>query len=163
MKIIVISDTHIPSAGDKLPDKLVEVIRSADMVLHAGDFASREFYEELNGMCNLQAVAGNMDEDNLISILPRNRVVEILGRRIGLIHGAGSSKHTFQYVQNVFRDKNVDAVVFGHTHHPFNEMNNGILFFNPGSPLDNRWAPYHSYGILDVTDEGISGKIVKID
>jgi predicted phosphodiesterase len=33
--------------------------------------------------------------------------------------------------------KNVDCVVYGHTHKPANHVKDNILFFNPGSAADS--------------------------
>jgi hypothetical protein len=38
-------------------------------------------------------------------------------------------------------------------------MRNGILLFNPGSPTDNRFAAFHSMGILTLEDT-ITGEIL---
>ena len=58
--------------------------------------------------------------------------------------------------------KNVDAIIFGHSHSPLNILDNGLLLFNPGSPTDKVFATVKTYGILDVTDEKIEGKIIRI-
>ena len=52
-------------------------------------------------------------------------------------------------------------LVFGHSHQPMNEIKDGILHFNPGSPTDKIFAPFNSYGILEINDK-INGKIIKI-
>ena len=57
--------------------------------------------------------------------------------------------------------KNVDIIVFGHSHKPINEQKNGVLLFNPGSPTDNIFAPFQSVGILEL-DKGKKGTIIKI-
>ena len=43
-----------------------------------------------------------------------------------------------------------------------NEKINGILYFNPGSPTDLVIAPYRSYGILEIKDNDVVGKIIKL-
>ena len=45
---------------------------------------------------------------------------------------------------------------------PLNMVKDGILFFNPGSPTDKIFAAKQYYGILEVTDKKIEGKIIKI-
>jgi predicted phosphodiesterase len=42
-----------------------------------------------------------------------------------------------------------------------NEMRGSVLYFNPGSPNDAIFAPYQSYGILEINDR-IVGTIVKV-
>jgi hypothetical protein len=55
----------------------------------------------------------------------------------------------------------VDCLVYGHTHRPANEVRDGILFFNPGSATDKRFASRNTIGILEV-GEKINGKIIEL-
>ena len=55
----------------------------------------------------------------------------------------------------------MDVIVFGHSHSPVNELRDGILFFNPGSPTDKIFAKYNSYGILTINKE-IKGEIIRL-
>jgi predicted phosphodiesterase len=43
-----------------------------------------------------------------------------------------------------------DAVVFGHSHLPLHEEEDGFQIFNPGSPTERRRAPGHSMGVLRI-------------
>ena len=49
MIVAVISDTHMPRGNRRLPDACVERLRSADAILHAGDFMELEVLEALQG------------------------------------------------------------------------------------------------------------------
>lgn len=64
MKIIALADTHIKAGSiiEQLPSDPVSLIKAADMVIHAGDFVTKLAYDELRGICRLEAVHGNMDE-----------------------------------------------------------------------------------------------------
>jgi predicted phosphodiesterase len=65
-------------------------VAGADLVLHAGDFVSLQFHEELAKLGPpLEGVAGNMDEPALKQALPKQRVVEVAGLRIGMLHDPG--------------------------------------------------------------------------
>ena len=48
-----------------------------------------------------------------------------------------------------------DAVVFGHSHLPLHEEEDGFQIFNPGSPTERRRAPRHSMGLLHPTGSGL--------
>jgi predicted phosphodiesterase len=61
-----------------------------------------------------------------------------------------------------FHNEVIDAVVFGHSHHPLNEQHSGILCFNPGSPTDRIFAPFNSIGILEVVDQGLVGRLIRL-
>jgi putative phosphoesterase len=90
--------------------------------------------------------------------LPRTRVVEALGRRIGVTHGDGMGGSTPERALKSFSD--VNCVVFGHSHQAMCEQRGGVLLFNPGSPTDKRFSEHYSYGLLTVTEAGISGEII---
>lgn len=157
MKIAVIADTH----SQKLPAKLIDELKGVDLILHAGDMCSISVLEDLKKIKNVKAVYGNMDEPSLRQLLPRKQIVHCGKFAIGLWHGEGPPQGLFKKVQGEFKDDKVQAVVFGHSHEPFNSWVDGVLYFNPGSPNDTAFAPYQSYGILEIND-AITGKIIKV-
>lgn len=159
MRMIVISDTHIPVRAREIPDVVKERAREMDLIIHAGDFEVPDVLTELREMGEVRAVHGNMDRHELKEKLPEKEVFEIEGHRIGLTHGSGAPSGLEQRVRELFGD--VDVIVYGHSHRPRNEVIDNILFFNPGSPTDRIFAPYNSFGILTVGKE-IRGEIVRI-
>jgi len=60
-----------------------------------------------------------------------------------------------------FKNDRVDLVIFGHSHKAFNEKRGDILYFNPGSPTDQIFSPFNSYGIIEINDK-IEARIIKI-
>jgi hypothetical protein len=160
MKIIVISDTHIPRAAVDLPKSLYDAIAGADLILHAGDFVEIELLERLRSLKTTIGVSGNMDSKSLRDILNQKEVVSAGKFKIGLIHGYGAPDALMRMVRAEFGK--VDAIVFGHSHVPMNTVEKGVLFFNPGSPTDKVFSPYNSYGVLTVTESGIKGEIIKV-
>ena len=161
MRILVLSDTHIPRAAHALPDIVLDEIKGSDMVLHAGDFIEEEVYDLIvRSKVEFHAVRGNMDSPELRRRLKDKEVIAAGRFRIGLVHGYGAPKDLIQTVRQEF--KGVDAIVFGHSHSAANIKKDGVLFFNPGSPTDTIFAKVNTYGILDVTDKGIEGTIVRL-
>ena len=158
MKIIVLADTHSRS----LPQALLNDLPSADLILHAGDFTDPEVYSQLKAVKDIRAVYGNMDGTELRELLPKQAVFDREGVRIGLAHGDGNPEGIIRRLAKMFEGSGVQVIVFGHSHMPCQEMANGVLFFNPGSPTDTVRAPYLSYGILDVKDGKVKAKIVKL-
>ena len=61
--------------------------------------------------------------------------------------------------QQIFKD--VDCIVYGHTHKPANHKKENVLFFNPGSAVDRYFASSKTIGILEI-DKDITGRIIKI-
>ena len=65
-----------------------------------------------------------------------------------MVHDAGPAKGRLGRMRRRFPD--ADAVVFGHSHLPLHEEEDGFQIFNPGSPTERRRAPRHSMGLLRV-------------
>lgn len=160
MRIVVLSDTHIPRVAQDLPKKIYEEIAASDMVLHAGDFVDIEVLDKLKSLKKTHAVYGNMDSSELRRSLKAKEVIQAGKFKIGLIHGYGAPRDLVDTVKSEFGD--VDAIVFGHSHTGMNMVKHGILFFNPGSPTDTVFTTTNSYGILEVTDKGIEATIERL-
>ncbi|HEU5477623.1 MAG TPA: metallophosphoesterase family protein [Gaiellaceae bacterium] len=157
----VISDTHLPRGGRRLPDVCVEQLRSADLILHAGDVVSEEVLEELEGLGPpVHAVHGNMDERALCERLPETRVVEVSGVRIGMTHDAGPRPGREKRLARRF--PGCAAVVYGHTHEPQVARVGEVWILNPGSPTERRRAPSHTMLVLKVNDERIEPQLVTL-
>jgi putative phosphoesterase len=161
MRILVISDTHIPRTTHDLPKEVYDEIGNVDKILHAGDFVEKELLLKLRELKDTRAVYGNMDSLKVRDLLKPKEVVEVEKCRIGLIHGHGAPSELIATVRKEFG--RVDAIVFGHSHNPTVVVKDGVLFMNPGSPTDQVFAPYNSYGILEVENGKVKGKIVKIE
>jgi putative phosphoesterase len=151
MKIGVLSDSHVASF-DQLNDKILTALAEVDLIVHAGDFVAKDVLDGLKRMGEVKAVRGNMDSNEIKSILPEKELLEIEGKKIGIIHGWGSPYGIDDRVGNVF--SRVDIIIFGHSHYPQNETKNGVLFFNPGQARN-------SFGILTIGAE-VSGEIIKL-
>lgn len=160
MKILVLSDTHIPRSAHDLPLQVYDEIEKVDMIIHAGDFVEKELYDKLTVLKETKAVYGNMDSAVLRNLLEPKEIIQIGKYKIGLIHGHGAPRDLIDTVKKEFAG--VNAIVFGHSHASTNIVKDGILFFNPGSPTDKVFADRNSYGILEVTDKGITANIVDL-
>ena len=130
MKIGVLSDTHLTSVTEDFKKMLKGQFSDVDVIIHGGDMTSIAVYDYLSNW-NLKAVRGNMDDHDLGALLPVKRIETIMGKRIGIIHGRGSPHTIEDVVSGEFRD--VDIIVFGHSHVPANMKRGGVAMFNPGS------------------------------
>lgn len=160
MRILVISDTHIPRSAHDLPEAIYKEIENVDMIVHAGDIVEKDLLEKLQSLRETKAVYGNMDSSALQHIIKDKEVFQAGSFKIGLIHGYGAPANLIDTVAGEF--KGVDAIIFGHSHEAVNMVKDGVLFFNPGSPTDKIFAKANSYGILEIMDKKIEGKIIKI-
>jgi len=158
MKIGVVSDTH----SRAIPRQLFDDFKDVDLIIHAGDFCTQEDLKKFTSLKEVKAVYGNMDESKLCAKLPEKSIFEWNGFSIGLFHGEGPPQKVINFVKERFKKDKVDVIVFGHSHQAFNEVIDGTLYFNPGSPNDTIFAPFCSYGILKVKDRRIVGEIIKV-
>jgi len=159
MKIGVVSDTHV-SRIDQLPPRLVDSLKEVDLIVHLGDYTGKELLDGLRGLGDFRGVFGNMDTLAVRAELQEKEVVDVNGKRLGLIHGWGAPWGIHKKVRARF--KGVDAVLYGHTHMAKNELVEEILFFNPGSAMGKFPALHKTYGIL-VIEESLHGEIIVIE
>lgn len=162
MRIGVISDTHIPNSASVIPEQVLLALKQLDMIVHAGDLIDLSVLEKLKETCpNVKAVYGNMDPPEVRKKLRDKEIFEVGKYKIGLMHGYGAPSGLIELMEENFKDTPVDIIIFGHAHYPFNEKRGNILYFNPGSLTDKVFAPYNSYGIIELNDK-IEASIIKI-
>lgn len=149
MKIAVVSDTHLARPTEGFRRTMEALFSDADIILHAGDMTSTSVFDYLSNW-DLRAVRGNMDDFDLGARLPESRVEEVAGRRIGIIHGWGSPQGLEDKVFRAFRE--VDIIVFGHSHLPLNTRKGGVTLFNPGSYRGGYSTP-GTVGIIEIAGE----------
>jgi uncharacterized protein len=154
----LISDTHLPRGARVLPDACLERLRSADLIVHAGDFTAVEVLRDIESLGPpVAAVHGNVDSPELQRLLPEARVVE----RVAVVHDAGPATGRLDRMRLRFPD--ADAVVFGHSHIPLHEERDGFQIFNPGSPTDKRRQPRHTMGMARLEDGRVEFELVELD
>ncbi|MGR9048039.1 metallophosphoesterase family protein [Halobacillus faecis] len=155
MKIIVLSDTHMPKKAKKLPKRFLEELVNVDAIIHAGDWQTFELYETLKDYAPVHGVYGNVDGEEIQSEFPAKQMLEWEGYRIGIVHGHGEKKTTEKRALEAFEDDGVDVLIFGHSHIPMLRYFKKTLLFNPGSLTDKRRLPMYSFGKLSLTKAGI--------
>jgi putative phosphoesterase len=161
-RIGVISDTHIPKQAEQLPPELLEEFSKFAFIIHAGDFEDLKTLKDLQKINRVIAVPGNMDPKEIKDQLKHKEIINVDHHKIGVIHGWGDPHKLTKTVLQEFRDDGVHCIIFGHSHQAFNEVIDGILMFNPGSPTDNIFAHFKSYGILETSPDGIKGQIIRL-
>lgn len=158
VRIGVLSDTH-----NNLHESIPDLFEGVDLILHAGDIESNQLLIQLQKIAPVMAVRGNMDPIFLPDSLPLFRVVRLSGKRILVTHRVGNPQRPPQSLRERLQQVRPDVVVFGHTHHPFHERIDGVLFFNPGTAGKMRHGHPLSVGFLEITDGRICGDVVYLD
>ena len=161
MKVVVLADTHTRGLSRALPMGAWPYIETADHILHAGDVVDPGLLHELKAFAPLTVVMGNCDGPDIRQWGATERAdIALGGVPIGMIHDSGLTKGRRQRMRKQFPDARV--VVFGHSHMPANEDEDGLLLFNPGSPTWKRRAPFPSMGILWIEDGDVEGEIFPV-
>lgn len=150
----------MPRGSRRLPRACIERLESADLIVHAGDFVAASVLDELARIASVEAVAGNMDDAELLARLPERRVVEIGSVRIGVVHVPGPRIGRAERLAAAF--PGCDAVVYGHTHVPEVVRVGDVWVLNPGSPTERRGALAHSMLMLEVGSREIRPDLVTL-
>lgn len=150
MRILVISDTH---GRHGRFDIALENEGPVDAVFHLGDFQGDEDYFESVSECPVYMVAGNND---FFSDLPFEREVDFDGKKIFMAHGHGQYVHAgTRRIVEEGKKRGSDIVMFGHTHVPYLEEEEGMLVLNPGSLTYPRQANHKaSYILMEIKESG---------
>jgi uncharacterized protein len=149
MRVVVLSDTHAPRRWRSCPERVAAHLRTADVILHAGDVCTAAVLDELAAYAPVHAVRGNNDGPDVADWgAPDEGELTLAGVRLAMLHDSGPRSGRLARMRRRFPD--ADLVVFGHSHIPLTETGQGLQIFNPGSPTDRRRQPRGTIGILDL-------------
>lgn len=155
MKILVLSDTHgaiFESIISSLKNE-----KNLDLLIHCGDkyndvpklakILEIDEYYQVVGNCDYGV---NGEEIMLLCLEEKNILVTH-----GHLHHV---KDGLNDLKEFAEENDVDIVLFGHTHISHDEIDNNILYFNPGSTIlpKNGMA---SYGIIEILDGKVTSRI----
>ncbi|MFI9202874.1 metallophosphoesterase family protein [Streptomyces sp. NPDC053048] len=145
MRLLLTSDTHLPTRARKVPPPLLTAMDQADVVLHAGDWTDTATLELFTARARrLIAVHGNNDGPDLRARLPEIAHAELGGLRFTVVHETGPARGREERCAERF--PSTDVLVFGHSHIPWDTTApGGLRLLNPGSPTDRRRQPYRTY------------------
>jgi hypothetical protein len=158
MRLLLMSDTHVPGRGRRVPEALWRAVDAADVVVHAGDWVGVALLDELATRARrLVGVYGNNDGPPLRARLPEVATAELAGLRVAVVHETGAAPGRER--RCAARFPNSDLLVFGHSHIPWDSVaDSGLRLLNPGSPTDRRRQPTHTW----MTARVESGVLVEV-
>ncbi|CAM5662809.1 metallophosphoesterase [Mycolicibacterium aubagnense] len=145
MRLLLISDTHVPKRARDMPARVWDEVARADVVVHAGDWVDVALLDELEQRATrLVACWGNNDGAELRARLPERADVTLDGVRLTVTHETGASAGRDVRMARLYPD--TDVLVFGHSHIPWDSTaSTGLRLLNPGSPTDRRRQPHCTY------------------
>jgi putative phosphoesterase len=145
MRLVLISDTHIPGRARDLPAPVWDAVAAADVVFHAGDWVGPDLLDALEARSRrLVGCWGNNDGAALCERLPERHDVTLEGVRFTVTHETGASAGRDARMARLYPD--TDVLVFGHSHIPWDSTaGTGLRLLNPGSPTDRRRQPHCTY------------------
>jgi putative phosphoesterase len=152
----VIADTHIPRRARALPENLLPYLERVDLILHAGDLMEPTLLDVLAAYAPTRAVRGNLDPPEVD--LPEALGFELGGVRVAMVHDSGPRRGRRSRMRRRFPAARV--VVFGHSHIPWLDDEEGLLLLNPGSPTDRRRQPNYTFALLRTEEGGVTAEIV---
>jgi len=162
MIVVVLSDTHARDLSE-LPARMVDEMRGAELIIHAGDYITMKLLDQLRGLADFKGVHGNMDPYELKSELPAHAIIELKGFKIGITHPSeGGSPFGLKRRAKSKLGEELDVIIYGHSHKPANERDGSTLYFNPGSATGTFPARHKTYGILRIEEGTVKGEIVKL-
>jgi uncharacterized protein len=122
------SDTH-----GWLDPSLHDWFAGVEMILHAGDVGNEMVLFELETIAPTVAVRGNVDGGPWARALPLERVVEVGGLRIAMLHIAGSPGRPASEAKVLMERERPDLMLVGHSHIPVIQWVGDVLWVNPGA------------------------------
>ena len=146
----LISDTH-----GLLRPEVVDSLQGVDRIIHAGDVDKPEVMEALNHIAPVSAVRGNMDKGEWADEFPDTEALEVGEVWLYVIHD-------LQKLDLDPRAAGFNAVIFGHSHRPFERRENGVLFINPGSAGPQRFSLPISLALLEIENRSVKTRFINL-
>ena len=164
--IVVVSDTHRTDRPG-LTGALRDAVRTADLVIHAGDFTTESVVDGFQTVSRgFLAVHGNTDTAGVTDRLPEARSLDVAGVRIAVTHTQRGGETGLSYFG---AERGADLVISGHTHRSHVRDTGERILLNPGSHADPRGGEA-TYAVLETVDQAdrdepgaLTGEIRTVD
>jgi putative phosphoesterase len=145
----LISDTH-----GLLRPEAIAFLRGSSRIVHAGDIGAVSVLDGLRALAPLEVVRGNNDTESWASSIPPCLSLEIAGARILVLHDRADLRAGVR--------RGAQIIIAGHSHKPAVELENGVLFINPGSAGPRRFKLPIAAGELCIERGVLRARIVDL-
>ena len=137
IRVAIMADTH-----GVLRPEVERILETCDVIVHAGDFDNQMLYHKLNVDQPLYAVRGNNDRGWSGGLGQVNRF-EIGGVKFIMAHERVD-------IPSVLKD--IQVVIFGHSHMYYQQEISGRLWLNPGGCGYKRFTLPLSMAVMTIED-----------
>ncbi|MCW2623086.1 MAG: putative calcineurin-like phosphoesterase [Frankiales bacterium] len=158
MHLLLLADTHVPLRARDLPAQVWAEVDRVDLVVHAGDWVDVDLLDRLQARAAVLGCWGNNDGPALRARLPETARAELEGVRLAVTHETGAAAGRETRMRRAYAD--VDVLVFGHSHLPWDTTSGGLRLLNPGSPTDRRRQPTGTYLTATARDGALTDVVL---
>lgn len=159
MRIGVVSDSHGNLTALK---QAIDQMGDVQVIFHLGDYREdgdviRKWKKDIPVYC----LRGNMDyndpqgEDFVKTTYAGKTIIACHGHAFGV----KNSLNNYFYQA---KSQNADIALYGHTHCAFKEIEEGILFMNPGA-LSYTPGRCKSFGVITIENDSATGEIIPLE
>jgi putative phosphoesterase len=159
----VVSDTHGNVEGLRQAVREIRSRHNVDLFIHLGDdYDDAQVFDELG--CAYLRIPGVYSDYYADSSVPNRLVKPFEGWRFLLSHTDRSHSNDLTddlKPEELIEAKQIDVVLYGHSHIPRLHSEKGILFINPGhlKSQDKKGYPA-SYAIITIDRERVKASIL---
>lgn len=135
MKIGLISDTH-----GYVDEKILYHFKNCDEIWHAGDIGTQSVMEELEKVCPVRAVWGNIDGQDLRVRYSEHEMFTMNGVKVWLTHIGGYPGKYYPKIREKVYALKPDLFICGHSHILKvlrDKKTPNLLHLNPGAAGTN--------------------------
>ncbi|SDB18450.1 hypothetical protein SAMN05660653_00904 [Desulfonatronum thiosulfatophilum] len=147
----VISDTH-----GLLRSSAMNILKTCDLILHAGDICGQEIIDELQALQQTVFVRGNMDRFPSGGAIHSTASLEIAGVHFFMLHDVSQ-------LDLDPKAAGIDVVIYGHSHSPDISYRDDVLFLNPGSIGPKRFSLPISMAVIRVENQVLHPELITLD
>lgn len=129
-KIGLISDTH-----SLISQQHIDFLKDSNEIWHAGDVGKIAVIKELEKICSVKAVYGNIDNTEISSVYPENLIFTIEGVKILITHIGGYPGRYQPRVRKLIEKEKPKIYIAGHSHilKVIYDEKYDVLHINPGA------------------------------
>lgn len=140
-RVAILSDTH-----DVMDPRILKTIKGCDIILHAGDVCEEEIMDQLRALGSVYVVRGNNDF-GWSSKLKTSLEFQIEDLRFFMVHSKYSIPKGL---------KDIDILIYGHSHKYAEEWVGDQFWFNPGSAGWPRYGNELTMAIMTIDGKNFS-------